>query len=555
MKKIIKFGVLVDSFELKKWQTDCLKLLSSHEQIACGLVIIKKQTKPKAKILSWLSFDKYRYFLYLLYQKLMNTPKSWYPENLKELGLSYKIIECDLIGAGVSSELSREDICNIKSFELDFLIRFGFGILKGDILNAAKHGIWSFHHDDEEKYRGRPPCFWPIYFKNNLSGVILQKLNETLDGGVILEKGIYKTLAHSYSKNIDNIYQKSIYFPLIVCQRLLLNAIDIDSLKPVKNLGSIYKIPTNIQMLFFIYRVTIGYLNYLYKAIFRTQFWHIGIIKKPIWHVLDNDTLNIEWLPAYKKNRFLADPFGLIINGNLNIFAEEYKYSLAKGEIVSFDYLEYLENQNSKKIFDEIYHLSYPFVFKYNNSIYCIPESSRSNQVTLYKIDKTLLKWEKYKLIDNISVLDPTIFQYSNKWWLMCSDRKYGSSSLSLWFADDLMGPWSEHHLNPIRNDVRYSRSGGTIFEYNNKLYRPSQNNECSYGGELNLFEIVNLTESSYEEVYIRAIRPDNKSEFPSGIHTLSSVGDYTLVDGRRDIFNISSLWLLIKNKLKRWIG
>jgi hypothetical protein len=42
--------------------------------------------------------------------------------------------------------------------------------------------VWSYHHGDNEFYRGGPPHFWELYEKAPLSGVILQVLTEELDG-------------------------------------------------------------------------------------------------------------------------------------------------------------------------------------------------------------------------------------------------------------------------------------------------------------------------------------------------------------------------------------
>ncbi len=48
----------------------------------------------------------------------------------------------------------------MKDLNCDVLIRCGKGILRGDILYAARHGILSFHHADNRINRGGPPGFW-----------------------------------------------------------------------------------------------------------------------------------------------------------------------------------------------------------------------------------------------------------------------------------------------------------------------------------------------------------------------------------------------------------
>ncbi|MFC7080855.1 formyltransferase family protein [Halorussus caseinilyticus] len=70
--------------------------------------------------------------------------------------------------------------------EADVAIRFGFGILKGDVLDAPDHGVLSFHHGDLRKYRGMPSGFWEYLHDEDTAGVTLQRLSETLDGGAIV---------------------------------------------------------------------------------------------------------------------------------------------------------------------------------------------------------------------------------------------------------------------------------------------------------------------------------------------------------------------------------
>jgi hypothetical protein len=69
--------------------------------------------------------------------------------------------------------------------EADVAIRFGFGILKGDALDAPEYGVLSFHHGDLREYRGMPSGFWEYLHGEDTAGVTLQRLSETLDGGEI----------------------------------------------------------------------------------------------------------------------------------------------------------------------------------------------------------------------------------------------------------------------------------------------------------------------------------------------------------------------------------
>ena len=71
--------------------------------------------------------------------------------------------------------------------ELDFLVRFGFGIIRGNVLDAPEYGVFSYHHGDLREYRGRPAGFWEFMQDADTIGVTLQQLTDELDGGGVIQ--------------------------------------------------------------------------------------------------------------------------------------------------------------------------------------------------------------------------------------------------------------------------------------------------------------------------------------------------------------------------------
>ena len=65
-----------------------------------------------------------------------------------------------------------EDIRAIRHLNFDLLLHFGSGILRGDILIAARFGILSFHHADNKINRGQPAGFWEVYFRQEAVPVL-----------------------------------------------------------------------------------------------------------------------------------------------------------------------------------------------------------------------------------------------------------------------------------------------------------------------------------------------------------------------------------------------
>ncbi len=149
----------------------------------------------------------------------------------------------------------------IRNFNLDFILRFAPGILRGEILSAARYGIWSYHHDDEEKYRGGPPCFWEIYNGDPQTGAILQRLTDRLDAGIILRKGFVPTIHDSYAGNINSANFESAPWPAQVCTDIRNGHAEYLDAPPSRSTAPIYYPPNNIQSLAFAMKVLLNRLT------------------------------------------------------------------------------------------------------------------------------------------------------------------------------------------------------------------------------------------------------------------------------------------------------
>src|SRR4029077_18871937 len=102
-------------------------------------------------------------------------------------------IEVEPVGQKFVHRFPEEALEQIRARNLDVLMRFGFNILHGGILKTARYGVWSFHHGDNEFYRGGPAHLWELYEGSPLSGGVLQVLSEELADGLGLCKSIFAT--------------------------------------------------------------------------------------------------------------------------------------------------------------------------------------------------------------------------------------------------------------------------------------------------------------------------------------------------------------------------
>lgn len=208
---------------------------------------------------------------------------------------------------------------------------------------------------------------------------------------------------------------------------------------------------------------------------------------------------------------FVADPFMINENNKWYMFFEVLNQKTNQGDIglaISDDALSW---NYQKIVLDEPYHLSYPFVFKHNNEMYLIPESSANYEIRLYKAKTFPTEWELEKVLLTGNYVDPTIFQHNNHWWMFAGERH---DILHLFYADDLKGEWKKHPLSPlIVKDGNISRPSGRVILYNNNLYRFTQDCTPEYGMLVRAFKIEELSKTTYRESAVK----ENPVIYPIG--------------------------------------
>ena len=426
-----------------------------------------------------------------LYLRFFVRPRATSRVDMSNIFLKTPYIRCKVIKKGrFFYYIDEADIQTIRGYDLDFILQFGSGIIPGEILNVAHYGVWSFHHDDEEKYRGSPSCFWEIYNGDNVNGAILQRLTDRADVGIILKKGFLRTINYSYAKNIDAVYFESARWPAQVCIDIRNGNADYLSAPPSQTKAPMFRAPNNLQMLLFAIKMLRNFLATKYNALFRHDQWNIGIIYEPIHVFLKPDVKpKIHYLQHPKKGKFLADPFGILTNKKLIILCEDFDYRSFKGTISSIELIDGTRPSQPVVAIDLPFHTSYPYLFEYQGEFYCIPDTSRDREISLYKAQKFPYSWIRVAtLIRNIVGLDTTVFQYEGLWWLTCTDQ--GSYfNLFVWYAPDLLGPWKPNAANPVKTDVRSTRPAvillctTAIYTAQLKIVRePMEDGLCSIG-------------------------------------------------------------------------
>ena len=529
----IRFAVMCDGDRLQDWQVQCVRGLLSLDFVELKLIIQNDAGSSPSKRI------RPQQIVFRAYSAIFVRPRATWPVDMGQLFSATPSLHCKTLRRGKYREyFSDADLRTIASWNLDFIIRFGFGILGGGILNAARLGVWSFHHGDEEKYRGVPACFWEIYNGDNVTGAILQRLVERLDAGVVLKKGYFRTTAYSYRRNIDMVFYESARWPAQVCKDIRNGSAGYLDSPPSETRATISHSPTNLQTIFFVSRLIFERLRLIYQFLFRHSEWNIGLVNDSIHAFLSPDyNPRIAWLPRHKRGRFRADPFSLAVGRGIRVFFEDFDYRHLKGVIETAEIESGVFMTQPEGAITLPFHISYPYVFEDGGEVYCIPETSRARELGLYRAKQFPFQWEKVAvLIEKVAAVDSTIFRHEDRWWLTFTQKdKYGENlNLHVWYASDIRGPWKPHENNPVKTDVRSSRPAGTPFYYSGCLYRPAQDCSRGYGRRIIINKVLRLTPAEFIEEPVASVDPLKKGPYPDGLHTISAVGDVTLIDGMR---------------------
>lgn len=286
------------------------------------------------------------------------------------------------------------------------------------------------------------------------------------------------------------------------------------------------------------------------RALLRHDHWQIGWL--PFGRPDDLSSAGVTWMRS-KPDEFLADPFGFRRDGVDYVLYERYDYRRGIGRI----YCSRVENDrlvDTAEVFADLPgHLSYPYLFSWEGSLYCIPETAGMKRLVVMKCISPFAWIQVATLFEGVQLVDATIFPWNGRLWLAASSVVSGRhDSLSMWSAEDVCGPWTAHAGNPVKHDITSARGAGTPFLEGRNLLRPAQNCREGYGSSITLNRIEALTQDTFHEVQVGQITDTSRGV--DGVHTisLSRGGGLVWFDRRRRRFVAWQAYRLVRTHLFR---
>ncbi len=543
---MLRIGIMLDAYASSAWVAKVIEDIQASGFASIELVVLNTPPSQQRPTFRKRLRNHWKLTLFHRYEqwdykrnKAANDAKA--ATDLSPLLSDIPCITVHPLRKGFTDRIPDDELDAIRSHNLDVLFRFGFRIIRGGILDAARYGVWSFHHDDNLEYRGGPPLFWEIYEQNPVSGTILQILTDSLDGGHVIYRGHSSTDQASLYRNRNPIYWKTAEYAL---RRL--RDLDTRGIEYIKSLATfseqqpytrgIYRTPDALQMTAFQARLFFRSLRARISSRLHGSHpqWFLAIRRRTAAHSFDDASGYQLMLPP--KDRFYADPFLFERDGKTHLFFEDLRYSEGRALISHCELNADGTPGPISEVLRRPYHLSYPFLFEQDGNIYMIPETKGNRTVELYRASNFPTEWTlETVLLSDIYAVDATIHKSEGKYWMFAgiSNGRYSNcDELGIFFSDTLTGPWTPHPSNPVVSDVRRSRPAGALFrDEQGRLIRPSQDCAKAYGYAIVFSEVLTLTETEYEERPISRLDPDWVNG-NLGTHTYTRTAQFEVIDG-----------------------
>lgn len=426
--------------------------------------------------------------------------------------------------------LAPADIEAIRAHRPDVLLSLGFPRLEGEVLGAARLGLWRFDHQSDDGCA--PPFAW-----------------EMLRGAPAIETclravtpGSMRVLQHSFAamdpKSLHRSRNPAIWKSTAFVARALRAATagrpDVAETLPAPRLDAPARVPNALEMASFAGGVVARVARDHLRARRADYLWFVAL-RPSCGSLVDGSLDGFRPLPM-PPGRFWADPFPVHDGGRTWLFFEDAGVASEKGVLRCAQVLADGTLGESRVVLDCEYHLSYPFVFRQGRDWYMIPESSENRTIELWRATEFPWSWKLEKvLMQGVSAVDSTLLEHGGRLWLFTSLSEFGGSAndeLFLFHATSLDGEWRRHPMNPVVSDLRRARSAGALFVEDGQLYRPAQDCSGEYGSAIWLHRVEALDENNYRE---RPVRRIDASWYPGATctHTLSRGGGVDAIDGR----------------------
>lgn len=242
-----------------------------------------------------------------------------------------------------------------------------------------------------------------------------------------------------------------------------------------------------------------------------------------------------------------ADPFPVIYQGVLYLFAEIFLYKSERNGVIAYCKFENGEFTHWTVSMDKHWHLSYPNIFVKGGRLYMCPETRQNDEIAIYELKAFPDQWEKAKvLLGNVQCVDTTFCEDQGEKYMFTFQPQKGGVKGSLYLYRIDGGKISEGSIVLEDTGTESARPGGRIICEEGKLFRVSQDGSNGYGSGL-VFSEIDSFYPVYKEHEIKRITAGeingNWNRRFAGIHTYNRISEAEVIDLKYRTFSLTEYW------------
>jgi hypothetical protein len=522
----LRICVALPSIEVEAWQADVLEALSAVPgSDLVGLVILEqrgRRSRPAPPLGRWSR------------PRARQLRTSWGPR------IPIVTVGCR-IGEQDTLELDAAGVETLRGLAPDVVVHLGQGSPGQGMRSVAASGIIGFRFGGSRTSDVDRAVLRSMVEGDATVRADLVHASGTQEEVRILRSGWFATARASYATSRDRVLLGVARWPATAIEDLAAGRAggsgEPDPADEV--VGWHDHAPGVRDRLKLVEVMTRARLARLWHHGWRHDDWTVGVLDRPVASMLERpDVVDVQWAPPI-AGHYTADPFGRWEGETLRVVYEDYAHARGRATIATRTWDRLTGWRAPADALDIGTHLSYPFLLTDDREQLMMPESQASGALRIYASADGVTDWRPRHDVDlPMAVADATLLRHADRWWLFAcrADRLNPATELWLWYADTLDGPWVPHVGSPVVVDVRAARPAGPFFASQGGLFRPAQDCSTGYGDRLAIREVLELSTERYAERTVTVVRPDPQGPYPFGLHTLTGVGDVTLIDGKRRI-------------------
>lgn len=209
------------------------------------------------------------------------------------------------------------------------------------------------------------------------------------------------------------------------------------------------------------------------------------------------------------RGRWLADPFVAQDGEHTWVFVEDFNQLTNRAHISVFDAETAFESTNAGSAtpcLSEPFHISFPFIFQWQDAWWMAPDTISSGKMRLYRSVSFPEQWRwEWDLAIPSPMVDAVMFEQDGRWWILGTQRSgrsgsYLSQLCAYWAPTPLSPTWTPHPHNPLVSSRAGGRNGGLI-RRDHTIFRVAQLNQGDfYGGALSIRHLDGLSTEDFHE-------------------------------------------------------